>query len=205
MLLFLIMIGTVPSAAADGMVMSPQRLLVLGDSLTAGYGLAIEDSFPSQLERALRAVGRNVDVINAGVSGDTSAGGLARLEWALADQPQLVILVLGANDALRGLPPEQTFANLDAIIEHLKAAGASVLLAGMRAPRNLGRAYTDAFDGIYPRLSEKHQVPLYPFFLAGVALDPTLNQPDGIHPNRAGVAVIVTGILPLVESMLDTD
>jgi acyl-CoA thioesterase-1 len=187
---------------ANNTAESTKRLLILGDSLTAGYGLAAEEAFPAQLEEALLQSGRNVSVINAGVSGDTSAGGLARLDWALQDDPQMVIVALGGNDALRGLPPEETFANLDAILERLKVAGIHVILIGMKAPRNLGESYTTAFDQIYPRLAQKHNVGFYPFFLDGVALDPALNQNDGIHPNARGIALIVERILPLVESAL---
>ena len=181
-----------------------KRLLVLGDSLTAGYGLAAGETFPEQLERALQQAGHNVTVINAGVSGDTTAGGLARLDWALRDDPQLVIVELGGNDALRGLPPEETFDNLDAILERLDTSGISIILTGMQAPRNLGVDYTTAFDQIYPRLASKYKVSFYPFFLDGVALDPALNQADGIHPNSAGVAVIVDRMLPVLESALET-
>jgi acyl-CoA thioesterase-1 len=180
----------------------PLRLLVLGDSLSAGYGLKPEDSFPSRLEEALDVAGYRVHVINAGVSGDTTAGGLSRLEWALVDKPHIVLVELGGNDALRGLPPAETYANLESIIVKLKKNGVRVVLAGMQAPRNLGKDYTLKFDAIYPRLAGQYDVPLYPFFLDGVALDPALNQPDGIHPNPAGVKVIVKKILPLLESEL---
>jgi acyl-CoA thioesterase-1 len=183
---------------------SRKRLLVLGDSLTAGYGLAAEEAFPAQLEKALRQAGHDVTVINAGVSGDTTAGGLSRLDWALADKPHLVLVELGGNDALRGLPPEETRANLDAILEHLGKAGVKILLAGMQAPRNLGEQYTTAFNRVYPQLAKQHRVTLYPFFLDGVALEPALNQADGIHPNARGVAVIVARILPVVEAALRT-
>ena len=178
------------------------RILVLGDSLSAGYGLSTAEAFPAQLEQALRQSGQKVRVINAGVSGDTTAGGLARLEWALAEHPQLVIVQLGANDALRGLDPEQVRANLDAILTRLQQAGTQVLLAGMRAPRNLGPAYYIKFDLIYSDLARKHRVALDPFFLEGVALRPELNQPDGLHPNSRGVAVIVRRLLPQVQALL---
>lgn len=178
------------------------RILVLGDSLSAGYGLSAAEAFPAQLEQALRQSGQKVRVINAGVSGDTTAGGLARLEWALAERPQLVIVQLGANDALRGLDPEQVRANLDAILTRLQQAGTQVLLAGMRAPRNLGPAYYIKFDLIYSDLARKHRVALDPFFLEGVALRPELNQPDGLHPNARGVAVIVRRLLPQVQALL---
>jgi acyl-CoA thioesterase-1 len=182
-----------PAFAAE-----PLRILAFGDSLTAGYGLNEQDSFPAQLELALGAAGVNASVINAGVSGDTSAGGLARLDWALVDRPDLVIVELGANDALRGLDPATIAANLDAILTRLRADGRGVLLAGMWAPPNLGADYADAFNAIYPVLAERHGVPLYPFFLDGVAADRALNQDDGIHPNAAGVRVIVRRILPHV-------
>ena len=190
------------SSLANNTVEHVKRLLILGDSLTAGYGLAASEAFPVQLEKALQQSGYNVAVVNAGVSGDTSAGGLARLEWALADAPQIVIVELGGNDALRGLPPEMTFDNLDAILERLKVAGIRVILAGMKAPRNLGDDYTAAFDQIYPQLASKYNVSFYPFFLDGVALDPALNQADGIHPNATGVGVIVERILPVVGAVV---
>src|SRR5210317_1748895 len=202
--LFLIVMAicNVQTLNANNTAEFPLRLLVLGDSLSAGYGLKPEDSFPSQLEEALDMAGYRVHVINAGVSGDTTAGGLSRLEWALVDKPHIVLVELGGNDALRGLPPAETYANLESIIVKLKKNGVRVVLAGMQAPRNLGKDYTLKFDAIYPRLAGQYDVPLYPFFLDGVALDPALNQPDGIHPNPAGVKVIVKKILPLLESEL---
>lgn len=177
-------------------------IAVLGDSLTAGYGLPEHDAFPAQLEAALKDRGHDVRVVNAGVSGDTTAGGRSRLDWTLADKPQIVIVELGANDTMRGLDPDQTEANLDDILARALASGAKVLLTGMRAPPNYGRDYQQRFDAIYQRLAEKHGVPLYPFFLEGVAMDPKLNQADGIHPSAAGVAIIVKGILPAVEALL---
>lgn len=188
------------SATAGSSV--PLRISVLGDSLTAGYGLPPEAAFPAQLEAALQQRGYQVEVFNAGVSGDTSAGGLARLDWLLADRPNLVILELGANDALRGLAPLQTEQNLHTILSRLKKHGVKTLLAGMKAPRNLGAEYYNKFDRIYPELARLHQIPFYPFFLAGVAGKPELNQADGMHPTAAGVEVIVQGILPLVEKSL---
>ena len=173
------------------------RLLVLGDSLVAGYGLPPGQSFPAQLEQDLKASGRDVTVINAGVSGDTTAGGLARLDWSLADNPQAVIIVLGGNDMLRGLPPEPAAANLDAIITGLGSRGIEVLLAGMMAPRNMGPAYVDAFDAMYPDLADRHDIEFYPFFLDGVALDPALNLDDGLHPNEAGIAEITPAFVPM--------
>lgn len=178
------------------------KLLMLGDSLTAGYGLDKGESIPAQLQRALRAEGRDVVVINAGVSGDTSAGGLARLAWSLAEKPDAVIVELGANDGLRGLDPQQTYRNLNAILGQIRDAGIPVLLAGMLAPPNLGREYGDEFNAIYPRLAEENAIPLYPFFLEGVAAQPELNQDDGIHPNAAGVDVVVRSILEPVRRLL---
>lgn len=180
----------------------PLRILALGDSLTAGYGVAAADAFPVQLERALKAQGYDVAVLNAGVSGDTTAGGKARLDWALADKPQIAIVELGANDGLRGLEPKVAEANLDAILARLRAEKIRVLLTGMRALPNLGQPYDVEFSAIYPRLADKHKVALYPFFLDGVAREPRLNQPDGLHPNRDGVAEIVRRILPAVKAVL---
>ena len=179
-----------------------KRLLLLGDSLTAGYGLPAEDGFAAQLQRALTERGHDVRVLNAGVSGDTSAGGLARLDWSLAEDPTHAVVELGANDALRGLPPARMEENLDAIITRLQEAGAAVLLAGMRAPGNLGPEYREAFEGAYRRLAEEHGIALYPFFLKGLPDKPELIQSDGWHPNAAGVAVIVENILPAVEALL---
>jgi len=187
---------------ADGAMAAPIKILALGDSLTAGYGLADADGFCPQLEKALRAAGHDVRVIDGSVSGDTTADGLARLDWTLADNPDVVIVELGANDALRGLDPAQAKANLDAILTKLQNQGRVVLLVGMEAPRNLGQDYDQAFDGMYPDLATRHHVALYPFFLDGVATDLTLNQADGIHPNPAGVAVIVKRMLPAVEKAL---
>jgi acyl-CoA thioesterase-1 len=190
-------LGTVPDARAE-----PPRLLVLGDSLVAGYGLPPGQSFPDRLQLDLAARGAEVSVINAGVSGDTTAGGLARLDWSLADNPDAVIIILGGNDMLRGLPPAGTKANLEAIIGRLRGKGVEVLLAGMMAPRNMGADYVAAFDAIYPALAASHDIEFYPFFLDGVALDPTLNLDDGLHPNRRGIAEISRRILPVVERLL---
>lgn len=178
------------------------RLLALGDSLTAGYGVAADAAFPAQLERALRAEGYDVAVLNAGVSGDTTAGGKARLDWALADRPQVAIVELGANDGLRGLDPALTERNLDDILGRLRKAGVKVLLTGMLAPPNYGPDYARAFADVFPRLAKRHDVAFYPFFLDGVARDPRLNQPDGLHPTREGVAEIVRRILPSVKAVL---
>ncbi|MCA3627205.1 MAG: arylesterase [Methylobacterium sp.] len=178
------------------------RLVALGDSLTAGYQLAGKDAFPSVLEAALKAKGHEVVIENAGVSGDTTTGGLERLDWSVPDGTDGVILELGANDALRGLDPAIPEKALDQILTRLKARNIPVLIAGMHAPRNNGEAYAKAFDAIYPRLAQKHGAMLYPFFLDGLQGDAKLNLADGIHPNPAGVRVIVERILPTVEAFL---
>lgn len=179
------------------------RLLLLGDSLTAGYGLPSAQAFPARLDAWLKQAGMDVEVINAGVSGDTSAGGLARLDWAIgATPPSHAIVALGANDGLRGLPAATLEQNIDRIVERLKARGVKVLIAGMYAPRNLGRDYAVGFDAAFERVARRHEVPLYPFFLDGVAADPALNQRDGIHPNARGVEVMVSRIGPHVRRLL---
>lgn len=193
-----IAIGIKPAASS-----SFCRIAVLGDSLTASYGIPIELGFPAQLEKALKNQGHDCKVLDAGVSGDTSAGGLARLDWMLADQPSHVIVELGGNDALRALPTEQMQDNLDQIINRLKHKEIPVLLAGMLAPPNLGKSYGEAFAQVFHDLADTHNIPLYPFFLDGVAGEPTLNQPDQLHPNPEGVAVIVERITPLIVSWLD--
>ena len=187
----------------NGAVAAPVTLLALGDSLTAGYGLQPSDAFPVKLEAALRARGHDVNVINAGVAGDTALDGASRLDWALSEEVDAVIVELGANDALRGLPVPQAEQALDQLLGRLAERKLPVLLAGMRAPPNLGPDYQAAFDGMYPRLAEKHGTMLYPFFLDGVAADVKLNQADGMHPNPAGVDVIVSRILPSVERLLE--
>ncbi|MGH6945048.1 MAG: arylesterase [Geminicoccaceae bacterium] len=190
-------------AAAPAPSAVPCRIAVLGDSLTAAYGLELDQGFPARLEVLLRAKGYGCEVLDAGVAGDTSAGGLARLDWMLADRPTHVIVELGGNDALRALPPDEMEHNLDAILTRLQAEHIKVLLAGMLAPPNLGREYGEAFAAVFPRLAEKHHVPLYPFFLDGVAGHPGLTQPDGVHPTAEGIAVIVSRILPTVIAWLD--
>lgn len=202
LLLSVIFLPGMPSFA-DAATDDPVRILAFGDSLTAGYGLDMADSFPTQLERALRERGHEVEVINAGVSGDTTSGGLARLDWALAEQPDAVILALGANDGLRAIDPAVTRENLDRLLEQLNERGLPVLLAGMLAPPNLGRDYGERFNAIYPELAEQHDALLYPFFLEGVAAEADLNQGDGIHPNPRGVAVMVERMLPLVERLIE--
>jgi acyl-CoA thioesterase-1 len=191
--------------AFDARAQERRRLLVLGDSLTAGYGLPKNQAFPARLEAALRAEGVDVNVIDAGVSGDTSAGGLARLDWALGNPPPgHAIVELGANDGLRGLPPAAMERNLDAIVTRLKSRGVRVLLAGMRGPPNLGRDYVAEYEAVFPRLARKHETVFYPFFLDGIATDTALNQGDGLHPNAAGVEEIVRRILPAVRQLLGT-
>jgi acyl-CoA thioesterase-1 len=178
-------------------------LLALGDSLTAGYGLQPSDAFPVKLEAALIARGHDVKVINGGIAGDTALDGASRVDWALTEEVDAVIVEFGANDALRGLPVPQAEQALDQLLTKLAERNLPVLLAGMRAPPNLGPDYQAAFDGMYPRLAEKHGSLLYPFFLEGVAAETKLNQADGMHPNPAGVDVIVSRILPSVERLLE--
>jgi acyl-CoA thioesterase I len=180
----------------------PITILALGDSLTAGLGLDAPQAYPQQLEAALRARGHDVKVLNAGVSGDTVAQGAARLGWALSDDVDAVMVELGANDALRGLPPEQAEAALDEIATAVSAKKLPLLLLGMRAPPNLGPDYVAKFDPLFQRVADKHGAALYPFFLDGVAADAALNQADGIHPNPKGVAIIVEKTLPAVEALL---
>jgi acyl-CoA thioesterase I len=177
-------------------------LLALGDSLTAGLGLDAPQAFPAKLEAALRTKGHDVVIMNAGVSGDTAAQGAARLDWSLTDEVDGVLVELGANDALRGLPVEQAEAALDDVFAKLKAKNLPTLVLGMRAPPNLGPDYGVAFEAIYPKLAAKHGAALYPFFLDGVAADASLNQADGIHPNAQGVEEIVRRMLPSVEALL---
>ncbi len=179
------------------------KILALGDSLTAGYRLNQGDGFAEQLEKRLQESHPDIRVINAGVSGDTSQSGLARLGWALADQPDMVIVELGANDALRGLDPAITRNNIEQIILQLKEKNIKILLAGMLAPPNLGEEYGKRFNRIYPDLAQKHQVTLYPFFLEGVAGHPTLNLDDGIHPTKQGISIITDRILPYVLKVID--
>lgn len=185
-----------------------KTVVAIGDSLTAGLGLDAKDAFPAQLQAALKAAGHDVRVIGAGVSGDTTAGGRTRLNWALAaagpQGPDAVIVELGANDGLRGIDPAATHANLAAILEALKRRKIAVLLTGMLAPPNLGREYDAEFRRVFPDLAARYDVLFYPFFLEGVAADPALNQPDGIHPTAQGVAEIVRRILPYVLKLLDT-
>jgi acyl-CoA thioesterase-1 len=200
-----LVVGGAPNsyAAAAAKPNAEIRLLVLGDSLAAGYGLPAPQSFTEKLQEALTQKGHAVRVINAGVSGDTSAGGRARLDWVLADKPHAAILELGANDGLRGLNVSAMRDNLAAILERFEAAGIHTLLAGMKAPPNYGGAYVRDYDAAFESLARANEeVIFYPFFLEGVAAVPELNQPDGIHPNAKGVEVVVRNILPAVEQLL---
>lgn len=195
---FLLLTFSLGAKAEDG----PVKILAFGDSLTAGYGLKEEEAFPVRLEKALKAKGHDVELINAGQSGDTTGAGLGRVEWALFDQPDAVILELGANDMLRGLPVEKTEQNLQQIVELFKAESLPILLAGMQASLSYGKEYKSAFDSIFPKLAEEQELLFYPFFLDGVAGDMSLNQDDGIHPTVEGVDIIVSAILPKVEELI---
>jgi len=178
------------------------KILAMGTSLTQGYGLPPGTEFTTQLQAALKAQGIDVEIVNAGVSGDTSSGGLSRLDWSLADHPDAAILELGSNDMLRGVPPKVTERNLRAILSTLQKDHVPVLFTGMHAQRNLGPDYVAEFDAIYPRLAKEYPVIFYPFILDGVALNPKLNQADGLHPNPSGVKIIVARILPDVKKLI---
>jgi len=190
--------GLAGSAAAKDAI----KLVAFGDSLTAGFGVALRDAFPAQLQAALNARGHKVEVVNAGVSGDTASAGLERFDWAVPDDADAVILELGANDALRGIDVAATTKSMDAIMGRLAARKLPVLVAGMRAPKNWGDSYAAQFDAIFPALATKYDALLYPFFLDGVVMDPALNQGDGIHPTAPGIKVIVARILPSVEALI---
>jgi acyl-CoA thioesterase-1 len=192
--------GILTSAIADAG--KPIRIVAFGDSLTSGYGLRQSQAFPVQLQKELRARGRNVAISNAGVAGDTTAAGLARFDWAIGDDVDAVILELGANDALRGIEPKVTRENLQKILARLQARGIPVLLTGMRSPANWGETYSDDFDAIFPSLAKEHALVFYPFFLEGVVLNAKLNQDDGMHPNPKGVAEIVRQMIPSVEELI---
>ena len=196
-MIFFISVVAAPSPVQASEKENSVTLVALGDSLTAGFGLQPADGFTPKLEAYLRARGHNVRVVNGGVSGDTSSGGLARFDWAVPQDAHAIIIELGANDALRGINP-----NLTKIIEKSKDRGLSVLLAGMLAPPNLGPAYAEAFAAIYPTLAAQYDVPLYPFFLDGVAAQKSLNLADGIHPNAAGIDIIVSRIGPYAERLI---
>ena len=191
-----------PAFAQPAFAASPPVLMVLGDSLVAGHGLPQGEAFPDVLGRMLIADGIDVTMVNSGVSGDTTAGGLARLNWSLASKPEAAIIVLGGNDLLRGLEPSASYENLEAIIEQLKARNVEVLLAGMQAPRNLGADYANEFDAIYQKLAQAHDILFYPFFLDGVALQPEMNLSDGMHPNQRGITHIAEKILPQAKALL---
>ena len=193
--------GFADSQAAEA---KPIKMVVLGDSLSAGLGLSASAAFPERLQKALRSKGVDVDIINAGVSGDTTSGGRDRLEWSVPEGTRAVLVELGANDALRGIDPAVTRAALADILTRLKARNISVLLCGMLAPPNYGTDYSARFNEVYPDLAKSFGVPLYPFFLEGVATEARLNQRDGIHPTAEGVDVIVKNILPTVEAFLGT-
>ena len=196
------MAGFCLAAGVAAAAAKPVRIIAFGDSLTAGYLLPDADGFAPKLQAALQAQGHDVEVINAGVSGDTTTGGLARVDWTFADGADAAILEFGANDMLRGIDPTIAEANIGKMLEALKARHVKVLLAGMRATPSLGKAYADAFDPIYPALAKRYDVPLYPFFLEGVLGDRDKHLADQLHPNVAGVDTIVTNILPSVDALL---
>jgi len=196
-----VMLASAPAGSAALAADRPLQIVAFGDSLTAGYGLPADAAFPAKLQQALAAKGIATEIANAGVSGDTTSGGLARLDWSVPDGTEAVILELGANDSLRGVDPKLTRGALETMLERLEARHIPVLLAGMLAPRNMGPEYGAAFDAIYPDLAKKYGAILYPFFLDGVAAEPKLNQRDGLHPTAAGVDVIVAKMLPAVERL----
>jgi acyl-CoA thioesterase-1 len=207
----MLVLGVVLMTAGTGFAQTPAggptkpiKMVVLGDSLSAGLGLSAPAAFPARLQKALKTNGIAVDMINAGVSGDTSSGGRDRLDWSVPEGTEAVILELGANDALRGTNPSVTRGALTDILTRLKARGVAVLLCGMVAPPNYGSDYSARFNAIYPELAKSFGVPLYPFFLEGVATDARLNQADGLHPTAEGVDVIVKNILPTVQAFLGT-
>jgi acyl-CoA thioesterase I len=206
LILGLVLIGAQPALAQASAAIGakPIKMVVLGDSLSAGLGLAGSDAFPAKLQKALKAKGIPVDMVNAGVSGDTSSGGRDRLDWSVPEGTRAVIVELGANDALRGTDPAVTRAALSEIVTRLKARGIAVLLCGMFAPPNYGNDFAARFNAIYPDIAKSSGVPLYPFFLEGVAADARLNQADGMHPTAEGVEIIVNNILPTVEAFLGT-
>jgi acyl-CoA thioesterase-1 len=202
--LALMVAGTADAQTPAGSAAKPIKMVVLGDSLSAGLGLSAASAFPAKLQKALENKGIEVDMINAGVSGDTSSSGRDRLDWSVPEGTAAVILELGANDALRGTDPAVTRAALSDILTRLKARKIAVLLCGMVAPPNYGSDYADRFNAIYPDLAKAFDVPLYRFFLDGVAADARLNQPDGLHPTAEGVDVIVRNILPTVQAFVGT-
>ena len=197
--------ATPASAQAPAATGEPIQIVALGDSLTQGYGVDPGKAFPEQLQAALREDGMNVVVENAGVSGDTTSGGLSRLDWSVPDTADLVIVELGANDALRGVSPEITRKNLDEILRRLTERGQKVVFAGMLAPPNMGADYGRTFNAIYPELAKKYPVTFYPFFLEGVAAESDLNQADGMHPTAEGVEKIVASMKPVIEKALSSE
>jgi len=194
-----LLIGHQSTAVADE---DRPRIVAFGDSLTAGFGVAAEQAYPARLQRRLEEQGLRYRVINAGVSGDTTAGGLRRVDWVLKSRPHFVILELGANDGLRGLNIEQTKANLEGIIQRCQEAGVTVILAGMKLPPNYGREYTNGFEAIYPALAKQYRLTLIPFFLDGVAGSASLNQADGIHPTSEGYRIIADKVMETVKPLL---
>lgn len=203
-LLHVIVIAALAAGSGTAAMAKTLQLVGFGDSLMAGYQLPQSESYTAQLERALKEKGHDVVIANAGVSGDTTAAGLSRVDWSVPDGTDGVILELGANDALRGISPNETEKNLDAIITRLKDRNIPVLLAGMIAPPNMGGDYGERYNGIYKRLAEKHDIALYPFFLDGVVTQPSLQLDDGMHPNAKGVGVMVERSLPAVEEFIRT-
>jgi acyl-CoA thioesterase I len=203
-LLLAIAVAGLPLAPLHRIEASPSApvIVAFGDSLTAGLGLPQDQAFPAKLQAALKARGTEAKVINAGVSGDTAAAALARLDWALPDDADAVIIELGGNDALQGIPPEGTKAAIEKVIQQVQARGLPILLAGQEAPRNMGKDYVDQFRAIFADLAQRYNVIFYPFFLEGVALNDELMQADGLHPNAKGVAVIVENIMPKVDELL---
>jgi acyl-CoA thioesterase-1 len=195
---FAVVLAAAPTARAD----APVKIVAFGDSLTAGYGLPAQDTFPAKLQAALKAKGHNVEIENAGVSGDTASGGLSRLDWSIPDGTDAVIVELGANDMLRGVDPKVTRQALDEILKQLKARNIAVLLAGMKAAPNMGADYARAFEAIFEDLAQQYDVVFYPFFLDGVATQAKLALRDGMHPNAAGIDVIVKNILPKAEELV---
>ena len=204
LILAFVMTGEALAQSTPAAPAKPIKIVAFGDSLTAGLGLPANQSFPARLQKALESKGINVDIINAGVSGDTASGGRDRLDWSIPEGTEAVILELGANDAMRGTDPNVTRAALSDILTRLKARKVAVLLCGMLAPPNYGADYAARFNAIYPELSKQFDVPLYPFFLDGVAAEAKLNQADGIHPTAEGVDLIVKNILPTMEAFLGT-
>ena len=202
LMLALMTVAGPASAPAWADATKPVKLVVLGDSLSAGLGLPAQEAFPAKLQKALQAKGIDIDMTNAGVSGDTASGGRDRLDWSVPDGTEGVIVELGANDALRGIDPDVTRSALTEIVQRLKARKIPVMLCGMLAPPNYGADYAARFNSIYPDLAKKFDVPLYPFFLDGVAADAKLNQADGIHPTAQGVDIIVGNMMPTVEAFL---